>query len=153
MPGYGSYAEIEDPQGAPVTLAVTERSLGGTEGPGAWVWAELWTTDVAAASSFYGEVVGFERSAVDRPKGAYPIFVAAGEPRAGLVAIEDREIEPGWAPYLGVTDLAATIKRCRELGGRVLLEPAADLAQGRVALLADPTGGAFFVYRLEEVTP
>lgn len=30
------------------------------------------------------------------------------------------------------------------------MEPRADLIEGRVALLADPADGAFFVYELEE---
>ncbi len=148
--GYGSYAVIEDPQGAPLMLATTERPLGGTDGPGAWVWAELWTRDVDAAAKFYGEVIGYERSEIERPRGPYSVFTAGGEPRAGLVEITHEKIEPAWAPYLGITDLEATLKRARELGGRVLLEPAEELAQGRVALLADPTGGGFFVYELEQ---
>ncbi len=151
--GYGSYAVIEDPQTVPVMLAVTERPLGGNEGPGAWVWAELWTDDLEASSKFYGEVVGYDRSDIERADGDYPLFLWGDEPRAGLVAIEDPAIEPGWAPYLGVTDLAATVKRATEIGGEVLLPPAAELANGRVALLEDPTGGAFFIYQLEEGTP
>ncbi len=151
--GYGSYAVIEDPQTAPVMLAVTERPLGGTEGPGAWVWAELWTDDLEASSAFYGEVVGYRRSEVERPGGDYPVFLWGEEPRAGLVAIGDQGIEPGWAPYLGVADLAAAVERTTELGGEVLLAPDAGLAGGRVALLEDPTGGAFFVYQLEEDAP
>ena len=148
--GSGRWAAFEDPQGAPVLLIVPEQTLGRAEGPGAWVWAELWTRDPEASLEFYETVVGYERSSIDRPRGPYPVLRSGGEPRAGVVPIEDDKIQTAWAPYVGVADLAATLKRSVELGGRVLMEPRADLAQGRVALLADPGDGAFFVYQLEE---
>ena len=66
---------------------------------------------------------------------------------------ESTSIETSWAPYVGVADLQKTLARAVELGGRVLLEPDPEIGGGRVALLADPSGGAFFVYELEEVTP
>lgn len=146
---YGSYAVIEDPQGAPVMLAITEQVLGGQKGPGAWVWAELWTDDMQASSRFYGAVIGYETSEVERPAGAYSVFRSQDEARAGLVEIQDDKIEPTWAPYIGVSDLAATIAHTRKLGGEVLLEPSESLGGGRIALLADPVGGAFFVFQLE----
>ena len=72
---------------------------------------------------------------------------------AGLVEIENKQVDPIWAPYLGVADLKAIVAQAKALGGRILLEPSPELGEGRVALLADPTGGAFFVYELEEKTP
>jgi len=150
--GYGSYAVIREPGGAPAMLVATERALGGTIGASAWVWAELWTHDLASSSKFYASVVGYERSDVDRPKGAYPVFAAGDELRAGLVEIEDKRIDPAWAPYIGVGDLAKTLAQARRLGGEVLLEPGPELGRGRVALLADPVGAAFFVYALDKET-
>jgi predicted enzyme related to lactoylglutathione lyase len=148
--GFGPWAAFEDPQGAPVLLAVPEQALGRAKGPGAWLWAELWTREPDASVEFYEAVVGYERSTVDRPGGPYPVFRSGGEARAGIVPIENDRIETAWAPYVGVADIEATLKRALELGGRVLLEPHDDLAEGRVALVADPSGGAFFVYELEE---
>jgi predicted enzyme related to lactoylglutathione lyase len=148
--GIGRWAAFEDPQGAPVLLVEPEEALGGAKGPGAWVWAELWTRDPDKSVKFYETVVGYERSTVDRPGGPYPVFGSGGEPRAGIVTIESDRIETAWAPYVGVADLRATLERALELGGRVLMEPRADQAEGRIALVADPSGGAFFVYELEE---
>ncbi len=62
-------------------------------------------------------------------------------------------MEPGWAPYIGVANLEATLARARELGGEVLLEPNQEIYAGRVAVLADPTGVAFLVVELEGETP
>ena len=150
VPGFGSFAVIADPQGAPLALAAPDEPRSGRKGEGSWVWAELWTDDVASAARFYSQVLGFEKSTLASPYGDYPIFRHEGEPRSGLVAIEDDQARPGWAPYVGVADVPATVKRCRELGGAVLLEPSDELAEGRIALLADPTDGAFFIWQLAE---
>ncbi len=151
--GFAQWAVIEDPQGAQVILMVPERPLGGFEAPGNWVWAELWTTDQGASSRFYSQVIGWKYVELDRPDGAYPTFQSAGEARAGLVPIEKGEMEPGWAPYIGVANLEATLARAGELGGEVLLEPNQEIYAGRVAVLADPIGVAFLVVELEGKTP
>ena len=151
--GFAQWAVVEDPQGAQVILMVPERPLGGVQGPGNWVWAELWTTDQEASSRFYFQVIGWESVELDRPDGAYPTFQSAGEARAGLVPIEKGAMEPGWAPYIGVADLEPTLVRAKKLGGEVLLEPNQEIYRGRVAVLADPTGVAFLVVELEGETP
>ena len=143
------FAIIEDLEGAPVVFLDPEKPLGGERAAGAWVWAELWTDDPVAASKFYGEVVGYERSETDLLGQAYPVFEIDGEPRAGMVEIEDKAVDPIWAPYLAVADVAATVRKAKSLGGRILLEPKPENRGGRVALLADPTGGAFFIYQIE----
>jgi predicted enzyme related to lactoylglutathione lyase len=151
--GFASFAIFEDPQGAAVMLLNPERSFEEPRTEGSWVWTELWTHDTAAASEFYGKVIGYERAEIDRSDDSYQLFQTQGRYRAGLVEIENKQVDPIWAPYLGVANVAATAAKAKGLGGRVLLAPDPKLGEGRVALLADPTGGAFFVYELEETTP
>ncbi len=151
--GFASFAILEDPQGAAFMLLAPERPFDEPKTVGSWVWTELWTHDTDAASKFYGKVIGYEQAEIDRSDDAYLLFQTEGDRRAGLVEIENKQVDPIWAPYLGVADLAATVAQAKELEGRVLLAPDPKLGEGRVALLADPTGGAFFVYELEEKTP
>jgi len=115
-----------------MTLALMVGLLGAAiptqaASPGQAVWVDLLTEDAATAIDFYRQLLDWE--------------------------IENKQVDPIWAPYLGVADLAATVTQAKELGGRVLLAPDPKLGEGRVALLADPTGGAFFIYELEEKTP
>ncbi len=147
--GAGRWAIIEDPQGAQLGLIESERELTTATGPGTFVWAELWTDDTGAAARFYGAVVGYERSAVDRSGADYAVFLAQGQAQAGLVAIGNGQLEPGWAVYIGVENLAEIIARAVKLGGRVLLEPSPEVSQGRVAVLEDPAGVDFFVYQID----
>jgi len=150
--GGAKWAVVEDLQGAQLLVFSGGNHIDHTPGPDRWMWAELWTTDEAAAAAFYGEVVGWTLEEIDHPDGAYPAFHRDGEARAGLVPITGDRVDPGWAPYVGVADLTATVKKALELGGKVLLEPHAEVYDGRVAILADPTGVGFLVYELDEVT-
>jgi predicted enzyme related to lactoylglutathione lyase len=154
LPGWGTFALIQDPQGAPLILVVPERQLGGTEGYSGWRWAELWTHDTAAAADFYTKVIGYEIEQLAVGDDTYTVFRSDGKRNAGLVDLEEREIAPRWAPYVGVTDLRAVLVRVWEEGGKVLREPAEidfeAAGTNRVALIADPSGGAMFLYQLEE---
>ncbi len=150
--GFARWAAVEDPQGGQLLLLepIRVRNLGGPAGPGHLLWTELWTTDVEAASHFYTEVIGWERGDRVHPDGEYALFESAGEPRAGLVLIENDEIRTGWAPYIGVESLRVTLARVLELGGEVLLEPSSEIYDGLVAIAADPTGVGFLIYQFPE---
>jgi predicted enzyme related to lactoylglutathione lyase len=150
VPGSGRYAVLRDPQRAVVMLGTPSRDLGGPRAPGNFVWAELWTDDLDAAADFYAKVLGYERRTVDRPEGSYTVLSAGDAPQAGLVETPNVEVKPAWAPYIAVSDLAATVARVEPLGGAVLIEPTPEFAGGRVALIADPTQAALFIVQLPD---
>jgi len=149
--GYGRFAVIADPQGAPVMLIEEgSKPIGGTTGPGSWVWAELWTDDIDAAANFYAKVIGYAQSEVERRDEKYRVFKFGEEIRAGLVKIpaELENLEPGWAAYVGVENLAKTLTRVSELGGRVIFASEDNPVRGAVALIADPSGAVLFVHEI-----
>jgi hypothetical protein len=149
--GYGRFAVIADPQGAPVMLIEPgSKPIGGTTGPGSWVWTELWTDDIDAAADFYAKVIGYRQSEVERRDEKYRVFKFGEELRAGLVKIptELENVEPGWAAYVGVENLTKTIARVRELGGRVIFASEDNPVRGAVALIADPAGAVLFVHQI-----
>jgi uncharacterized protein len=154
IPGWGSYALIQDPQGAPLLLVKPTRSLGGTTGYSGWRWAELWTHDPAAAAEFYREVIGYELEAAPVGDGTYDVFRSSGKRNAGLVQLDRPEVAARWMPYIGVTDLRAVLVRVWQARGQVLREPAEidfeAAGANRVALIEDPTGAVMFLYQLEE---
>jgi predicted enzyme related to lactoylglutathione lyase len=154
LAGWGTYAIIQDPQGAPVLLVEPERPLGGRQGFSGWRWAELWTHDTGAAATFYREVIGYEVENVTVGSEVYTAFRSEGQRNAGLIELERREIAPRWAPYVGVTDLRGILVRVWQEGGQVLREPAEvdfeAAGANRVALIADPSGAALFLYQLDE---
>jgi predicted enzyme related to lactoylglutathione lyase len=154
LAGWGTYALIQDPQGAPLLLVEPERPLGGRQGYSGWRWAELWTHDTGAAATFYREVIGYTIENVAVGNEVYTALTSGGQRNAGLVELERPEIAPRWAPYIGVSDLRGILVRVWQEGGQVLREPAevefAAAGANRVALIADPSGAALFLYQLDE---
>jgi predicted enzyme related to lactoylglutathione lyase len=57
-------------------------------------------------------------------------------------------VEPLWLTYFGVQDVKATTAKVDGLGGRVLLAPAADIRDGKLALVVDPSGALLALQQL-----
>ena len=152
--GWGSFAVIQDPQGAPLMLVRPQRPLGGKQGYSGWRWAELWTPDTAAAETFYAKVIGYKLENVTVGGETYDVFGLDGKRSAGLVKLDRPGVAPRWAPYVGVTDLKGILVRVWQNEGKVLREPAeldfAAAGANRVALITDNTGAALFLYQLDE---
>jgi predicted enzyme related to lactoylglutathione lyase len=148
---YGRFAVIADRQKAPVLLIEPGvKPLGRGRDHGSWVWAELWTNDVEDAVAFYADVVGVDHEITDRGGQDYHYFSSQEEPRAGIIKIpaELETVEPGWAPYVAVADLGATLGKVKELGGRVVFGETEHPSDANVALILDPSGAAVFLYQI-----
>src|SRR5258708_20761286 len=87
-----------------------------------------------------------------RPGSAYAIFSAGdGVPLAGAMRLSDEARSMGakaqWLGYIGSGDVDATVAKALALGAWTL-KPAEDISGvGRAALLIDPQGVRFGVYR------
>lgn len=99
----------------------------------------------AAASYCAGRLHGrFSRG----PRGTpYRLFKRDDRPRAGLLELPWEAVRPHWLPYVLADDPAAVVARVESLGGKVLLEPRADVRGGSVGLIADPSGGVLAVQK------
>jgi uncharacterized protein len=109
--------------------------------PAAFAWYELLTTDLAAAESFYGAVVGWNVQDASTAKFAYRLFNVGGSPVAGLMELPPDGLKKGatprWVGYVAVRDVDATANQLKTLGGSVYVPPT-DSNIGRVAVVADP---------------
>lgn len=106
-------------------------------------WTDLVTTDRAAALTFYGGLLGWDLVDGGPAVGGYVQASVGGRAVAGLGEAVAGEPVPNasWTTYLAVDDADATIERVVAAGGTVLT-PGTDLAGfGRIAVVADPTGG------------
>ena len=114
--------------------------------PARFAWYELLTTDVAAASDFYGKVVGWGATDASTPELAYTVLTAGDVPVGGLMELpeEGRRLgaTPRWVGYVAVDDIDATASQIRRRGGAVLLPPT-DSNIGRVSVVADPQKANF----------
>lgn len=114
--------------------------------PARFAWYELLTTDVAAASAFYGKVVGWGAQDASTSELAYTVVTANDVAVGGLMELpeEGRRLgaTPRWLGYLAVDGIDATASQIARRGGAVLLPPT-DSNIGRVSVVADPQKATF----------
>jgi predicted enzyme related to lactoylglutathione lyase len=71
-----------------------------------FAWYELLTTDVSAAQSFYGKVVGWDVQDTSTSEFAYRLFSVGGTPVAGLMELPHdgwkKGATPRWVGYVAV---------------------------------------------------
>ncbi len=124
---------------------------------GAFVWYDLMTPDPSAARAFYAAVLGWSVVPSVDPTMKYDTFAVGRTPVAGLMATTEearaRNVPPCWTGYIGVDDVDAAVARIVGLGGSVLV-PAMDVPLiCRFAVVADPWGAVFAVFRWAGESP
>lgn len=103
-------------------------------------WADLSTTDGAAARRFYADLLGWEFADV--------IALCGGRPAAAV--IEQSMHAAHWNVYVAVESADAAAERASGLGATVV-EPPFDVGPaGRLSLMKDPAGAAFCVWQAGE---
>lgn len=120
---------------------------------GRFVWYELLTDDPGAASGFYTDLFGWGEELWEGDGEPYTVWSAGDRMMAGAMKLpEEAKAQgavPAWLPYMGTPDVDATVDRARELGAHVHMEPTDIPSVGRIAVLADPQGASFAVFRPE----
>jgi hypothetical protein len=123
--------------------------MSNAEIRGRFVWHELMTTDPQGAGTFYSKVLAWKTQPSGMPD--YTIWVAGKTQTGGLMAQPDSARQsgapPSWLIYIGTPDVDATAAAAEHLGGKVLKAPADIPGVGRFAVLADPQGAAFAVFK------
>jgi predicted enzyme related to lactoylglutathione lyase len=118
---------------------------------GKFCWYELMTTDAAAAETFYRGVVGWGANDAGQPDMAYTLLLAGEAPVAGLMTLPEAACaggaKPGWIGYVAVDDVDAYAARVTEAGGSVHRAPADIPGIGRFAVVADPQGATFVLFK------
>jgi predicted enzyme related to lactoylglutathione lyase len=117
-----------------------------------FVWYELMTSDPAAAERFYGSVVGW--TAKDAGMGADMPYtlLSIGETQVGGIMgfpaeLAGSGVPPHWTGYVAVDDVDAMAARLLAAGGKQL-RPGEDIPGiGRFAVVADPQGATFVLFK------
>jgi predicted enzyme related to lactoylglutathione lyase len=147
FPKRGEQAVFADREGA--IFGVMKSSTGDPEDvlaePGDWIWIQLLSRDARKAAEFYRAVAGYEvvgNTSANRLNDY--VLVSKGFARGTvrtLVTTRD-DVNPTWLPYVRVKSVSETVGKAKQLGGAVLIEPKPEVFEGKVAVLADPTGAA-----------
>jgi uncharacterized protein len=145
MEEVGRFAIIVAPDGSFVSAFQPEGD-GPAQG-GVFVWDELGTQDVEGAQRFYGAVFGWTTEDMGAEYGGYRIFKSGETQIAGLMKMPDASAPSQWVPYVHTYDVDATVAKAKGLGASVFVEGMEVPSVGRVAVLADPQGAAFGLFK------
>jgi uncharacterized protein len=119
---------------------------------GRFCWYDWMGDDVKAAADFYGHVVGWKAKdsgmAAGRP---YTIISAGDYGVGGMMKIppdaKAMGARPSWSGYIWVEDVDKTAAQATAAGGSVK-RPGTDIpGVGRFAVVADPHGATFMLFR------
>jgi len=147
----GRMAMLQDPQGAVFGIWQAKQHIGYriVSEPGAFTWSELLTTDSTKATAFYRSVLGVSAGKMPGPID-YTLLKADGQDAAGIMQItgEMGQMPPSWSVFFAVADVDASAKQAQSLGGQILVPPQ-DIpgGVGRFAVLQDPPGAAFGIFK------
>jgi uncharacterized protein len=118
---------------------------------GRFVWYELVTTDVEAATAFYAKVMGWGAWDASVPGKPYILF---GDGRAAISALtplpdDARQMgaEPIWVGYVGVDDVDAAAARITRLGGTVHVPPTDVSDISRFSVFTDPQAARLGLFK------
>lgn len=115
--------------------------------PGAFSWSELMTPDPASAREFYAGLFGWKFDEMQMPEGTYHVIKIGDTSIGGMMRPPPGSggMPPMWGCYVTVADADATVRRCEELGGKVIVGPQDIPGVGRFAVILDRQGAALNV--------
>lgn len=144
---------MSDVMNAPPQPAMKTEMAPGTQG--APIWYELMTPDPGAVAPFYRATLGWEIPGEGHamPNGSEyrEIGRADGGFAGGVLTMTPMMCEsgakPGWLPYFYVDDVDAAAGKVWELGGQVHMAPSTIDGVGRIAMVTDAQGAAFYLMK------
>jgi hypothetical protein len=118
---------------------------------GRFVWYDVMTTDTRAAEAFYRKVCGWTTQDSGMSDRSYTLVSAGPTMVGGIMPIPDAAkamgARPAWMGYVGVDDVDAYAEKVKAAGGAVHRPPEDIPGIGRFAVVADPGGAAFILFR------
>lgn len=123
---------------------------------GTFVWHELMVPTPSASPSFYQGVTGWGTQKFDGPMD-YTMWTVGPAPVGGLMELPpelaSNGVPPHWLHYVGVEDVDATAQKAASLGGNINVPPTDIPDVGRFAVIADPQGAVFAIYKSTQDAP
>jgi predicted enzyme related to lactoylglutathione lyase len=137
-----------------VTGELDAAKLPADVGPGRVAWFDITTTNLAQSKDFYEKLLDWKFTPVQGTDQAAEI-VAAGTP-IGTLRVAEGQITPfNGVVYVQVTDIQASCKKAKELGGTIPPGFPFNLPDGigAIALVVDPAGHPIGLYSRTPLPP
>jgi len=117
--------------------------------PGTFSYAELATSDAAAAQAFYSAIFGWTYEEIPMGDDAPPYFPVYLDGKQ-VAALFTSDQPPHWNSYVTVESADAAAARAAELGASLIVEPFDVMELGRMAVIADPSGGILSLWEARQ---
>ena len=151
--GNSQWAVLLDPNGAAFGIipVVPAEAVPPADGAAARVglisWLDLTVSDASATRDFYRQVVDWSVQDVEMEDGSeryadYNMLGDDGNAAAGVCHARgvNLDVPPVWMLYLPVGDLAESLRRVPQEGGKIIKETRANDGGYAYAVLQDPVG-------------
>ena len=148
---FGRMAVIQDPTGAHfcVWQAMKNTGLGIAGVAGTLCWGDLSTPDPKRAGDFYSGLFGWGLMRDEKDPSGY-LHIKNGEHFIGGIppaAHRQPGVPPHWLAYFQVDDVDAIAGKAKQMGANLCLAPMTMEGVGRMAVIADPQGAAFAIFK------
>lgn len=110
-------------------------------------WVDYGAADVAAAQTFYADVLGWTYTDGDPEFGGYLNCQAKDRAAAGMGPQMDPSDPPRWTTYFAADDAAAAAAKITDAGGTVLVPPMEVGPLGTMVVALDPQGNPFGLWQ------
>lgn len=113
-------------------------------------WIDLTVPDAERVRDFYAAVAGWRPVPVDMggysdysmsPPGSKNAVAGVCHKRGGNAGIPS-----AWIIYIIVSNLTASLRKCRKLGGKVIV-PTRKMGSSRYAMISDPAGAVCALFQ------
>jgi hypothetical protein len=134
--------------------AATPKAPPADVGPGRIAWFDISTTNLAQAKEFYGKLFDWQFNPV--PGTGLAAEIVAGGAAIGTLRVAEGKISPfNGVVYVQVTDIRASCKKAKELGGTVIPGFPFNLPDGTgaIGLVVDPAGHPVGLYSRTSLPP
>lgn len=108
--------------------------------PGTPSWADVSTSDLAAAVEFYTTLFGWTAQDMGEEAGHYTTFSLRGKPVAAATPPMEAGAPVAWTTYISVDDVDKIVEVATSAGATSVMPPMDVMDLGRMGLLVDPTG-------------
>lgn len=119
-----------------------------------FIWYELMTPHLDGAASFYRDLIGWNLSDVGGGPGMRYFAATMGTGTRGVAGMmelsapmRDAGARPGWIGYIFTEDVDGAAASLQQAGGNVFRQPADIPGVGRFAVVADPQGAIFYLFK------
>jgi len=111
-------------------------------------WVELSSPDAAASRDFYSKLFGWDIEVNEDPQyGGYALARIGGADVAGIGPKQSPEAPTAWGLYVGADNVDDLAHKATSARGTVVAPPFDVGDQGRMTVLADPTGAVISAWQ------